>query len=35
MKLAKTLENMGASAICVKDMANLLLPMDASPSSSG
>ena len=29
VKLAKTLENMGASAICVKDMANLLLPMDA------
>ena len=29
VKLAKTLENMGASAISVKDMANLLLPMDA------
>ena len=29
VKLAKTLEDMGASAICVKDMANLLLPMDA------
>ena len=29
VKLAKTLEEMGASAICVKDMANLLLPMDA------
>ena len=31
VKLAKTLEEMGASAICVKDMANLLLPMDAYP----
>ncbi len=29
VKLAKTLEEMGASAICIKDMANLLLPMDA------
>lgn len=29
VKLAKTLEEMGASSICVKDMANLLLPMDA------
>ena len=29
VKLAKELEEMGASAICVKDMANLLLPMDA------
>ena len=29
VELAKTLEEMGASAICVKDMANLLLPMDA------
>ena len=29
VKLAKTLEEMDASAICVKDMANLLLPMDA------
>ena len=29
VKLAKTLEDTGASAICVKDMANLLLPMDA------
>ena len=29
MKLAKELEQMGADVICVKDMANLLLPMDA------
>ena len=29
VKLAKELEEMGASAICIKDMANLLLPMDA------
>ncbi|MBU5626920.1 oxaloacetate decarboxylase subunit alpha [Oscillibacter sp. MSJ-2] len=29
VKLAKELEEMGADAICVKDMANLLLPMDA------
>ncbi len=27
--LAKTLENMGADVICIKDMANLLLPFDA------
>ena len=29
VKLAKELEKMGADAICIKDMANLLLPMDA------
>ena len=29
VKLAKELEQMGADAICIKDMANLLLPMDA------
>ena len=29
VKLAKDLEDMGADAICIKDMANLLLPMDA------
>ena len=29
VKLAKELEEMGADAICIKDMANLLLPMDA------
>ena len=29
MKLAKELEQMGADALCIKDMANLLLPMDA------
>ena len=29
VNLAKTLENMGADVICVKDMANLLLPYDA------
>ena len=29
VKLAKTLENMGADVICIKDMANLLLPYDA------
>ena len=29
VKLAKELEQMGADMICVKDMANLLLPMDA------
>ena len=29
VKLAKTLEQMGADVICIKDMANLLLPMDA------
>ncbi len=29
VKLAKQLEQMGADAICIKDMANLLLPMDA------
>ncbi|MBQ8267551.1 MAG: oxaloacetate decarboxylase subunit alpha [Clostridia bacterium] len=29
VKLAKTLENMGADVICIKDMANLLLPFDA------
>ena len=29
VKLAKELEDMGADAICIKDMANLLLPMEA------
>ena len=29
VKMAKELEQMGADVICVKDMANLLLPMDA------
>ena len=29
VKLAKLLEKMGADAICIKDMANLLLPYDA------
>ena len=29
VKLAKTYENMGADNICIKDMANLLLPFDA------
>ncbi len=29
VKTAKTLESMGADVICIKDMANLLLPMDA------
>ena len=29
LNLAKTLENMGADNICLKDMANLLLPFDA------
>ena len=29
VNLAKTLENMGADVICIKDMANLLLPFDA------
>ena len=29
VKMAKELEQMGADAICIKDMANLLLPMDA------
>ena len=29
VKLAKELEQMGADALCIKDMANLLLPMDA------
>ena len=29
VKVAKELEQMGADTICVKDMANLLLPMDA------
>ena len=29
VKLAQQLEQMGADVICVKDMANLLLPMDA------
>lgn len=29
VELAKTLENMGADVICIKDMANLLLPYDA------
>ncbi len=29
VELAKKLENMGADVICIKDMANLLLPIDA------
>ena len=29
VKMAKELEQMGADAICIKDMANLLLPLDA------
>ncbi|MBE6940393.1 MAG: oxaloacetate decarboxylase subunit alpha [Ruminococcaceae bacterium] len=29
VKLARELEQMGADTICIKDMANLLLPMDA------
>ncbi len=29
VKLAKQLEDMGADVICIKDMANLLLPFDA------
>lgn len=29
VNLAKTLENMGTDVICIKDMANLLLPFDA------
>ena len=29
VELAKTLEGMGADVICIKDMANLLLPYDA------
>ena len=29
VNLAKTFENMGADVICIKDMANLLLPFDA------
>ena len=29
VKYAKTLEEMGADSICIKDMANLLLPYDA------
>ena len=29
VELAKKLENMGADTICIKDMANLLLPYDA------
>ena len=29
VELAKTFENMGADTICIKDMANLLLPFDA------
>lgn len=29
INLAKTLESMGADTICIKDMANLLLPYDA------
>ena len=29
VKLARELEEMGADMICIKDMANLLLPMDA------
>ena len=30
VKLAKELEEMGADTICIKDMANLLLPYDAA-----
>ncbi len=30
VKLAKELEEMGADTICIKDMANLLLPFDAA-----
>ena len=29
VKLAEELEKMGADTICIKDMANLLLPYDA------
>ena len=29
VELARELEQMGADAVCIKDMANLLLPMDA------
>lgn len=29
LKLAREMEEMGADSICIKDMANLLLPMDA------
>ena len=29
VKMAKELEQMGADTLCIKDMANLLLPMDA------
>ena len=29
VKLAKEIEQMGADTICIKDMANLLLPYDA------
>jgi len=29
VKLAETLQQMGADSICIKDMANLLLPVDA------
>ena len=29
VKMAKELEQMGADVLCIKDMANLLLPMDA------
>ena len=29
VKLAKEIEQMGADAICIKDMANLLLPYEA------
>ncbi len=29
VNLAKTMESMGADTICIKDMANLLLPMEA------
>lgn len=29
VKLGRELEEMGADALCIKDMANLLLPMDA------
>lgn len=34
VKLAKELEQMGADALCIKDMANLLLPMYWMPSLS-
>ena len=35
VKLAKELEQMGADTLCIKDMANLLLPMTPTPWSSG